>query len=473
MKKKLVSAFLCAAMVTTMLAGCGSSDNKGTEAGANDKTPESETTKQTVAGDPSKEDAFVVWGWNEDIKKILDSCFATENKDDYARIVFVNSGGSDYYQTQIDPVLQDKGNQLYPDLMGLEIDYVQKYVQSGQLLSMKDLGITESDLKNQYTWIRQVCSTESEPTADNQYASFWQSTPGGWALRADLCQEYLGTTDPAALQEMFSTWDKVEETAKIVSDKGNGSCKLLSGWDDLMRVYSNNRKVGWSKDDTITIDPQIKAYFEEAKKFADNDWTFNTTQWKDDWTAMMAGTGKDGSKAALAYTGCPWFQYWSLNHDVWAGQTITIPGPMSYFWGGTGLAVPEACSDKELAAKIIKYFTCDKTSMQTIAKFNCDFINNKEANKELLADSENIKTEKGTLANGNGLMNSQNYIQVFSDILDNMTVDASFVTAEDKTIGDNLRTYVQEYIDGKSYEEAEQDLINYIHDTYSYLNLPE
>ena len=32
---------------------------------------------------------------------------------------------------------------------------------------------------------------------------------------------------------------------------------------------------------------ELQAYFEEAKLFYDNEWTFNTTQWKEDWYAMM------------------------------------------------------------------------------------------------------------------------------------------------------------------------------------------
>ena len=294
--------------------------------------------------------------------------------------------------------------------MGLEIDYVQKYVQSGLLLSMAELGITEDDLGQQYDFIRQVCSN-GEASAENQYASFWQATPGAWCLRADLCEKYLGTTDPAELQ----------------------------------------------------------AYFEEAKLFYDNEWTFNTTQWKEDWYAMMDGTGEEGAQSALAYTGCPWFQYWCLS-STWKGQTITIPGPQSFYWGGTGLAATTACSDKELAADIIKYFTCDTESMEKIAQFNCDYINNAEANAETIITNEE---ENLTLASGNGLMNSQNYVEVYADILKNTKIDTSVVKAEDKQINDNLSTYVKEYIDGASYEDASADLVGYIHDTFSYLNVAE
>ena len=166
---------------------------------------------------------------------------------------------------------------------------------------------------------------------------------------------------------------------------------------------------------------------------------------------------------------------WCLS-STWKGQTITIPGPQSFYWGGTGLAATTACSDKELAADIIKYFTCDTESMEKIAQFNCDYINNAEANAYLLANAETIITneeENLTLASGNGLMNSQNYVEVYADILKNTKIDTSVVKAEDKQINDNLSTYVIEYIDGASYEDASADLVGYIHDTFSYLNVAE
>jgi hypothetical protein len=474
-------------MVATMLAGCGSSDasSDGTQAsggaagtadasgdGSGDGTDAADEDTNTITGDASASDAFVVWGWNDDIKNILDKCFANDYADDYARIVFVNSGGSDYYQTQIDPLLEDSSNELYPDMMGLEIDYVQKYVQSGKLLSMADLGITDDELASQYEFNRIVCSADGSGKADQQYASFWQATPGAWCLRADLCKKYLGTTDPTELQAMFATWDKVEETAAKLNDASGGKCELLSGWDDLNRVFTNNRSTGWYDDnDNIVIDSKVQDYFEEAKLFYDNGYTFNTTQWGSDWYAMMDGDG-ESSEAALAYTGCPWFQYWCLS-SAWQGQTITIAGPQSFYWGGTGLAIPEGCSDTALAAELIRYFTTDSESMQSIALMNSDFLNNADANAALLAatQAEDASDEYVTLGKGNGLMYSQNYLEVYSDILNNMKIDTSVVKSEDKEINDVLGDYVKQYLNDGDYDSAIAGLKSYIHDTFSYLNI--
>lgn len=480
MKKTL--ALLLALAMALSLAACGQSSSSNTdgatsapessasdtEAPAEDSSAEPAeedtadgTPENEISGDASAADAFVVWGWNTDIQNILDNCYAADEADNYSRIVFVNSGGSDYYQQKLDEILMDESNELYPDLMGLEIDYVQKYVQSGYLLSLDSIGITDEDLANQYDFNKVVCTNQAD---GKQYASFWQATPGCWQLRADLCEKYLGTTDPDELQAMFATWEDVEATAAKIHEASGGACELLSGYDDLFRVYSNHRESGWYDDnDVIQIDPQIEAYFNEAKTFYDNGWTYATTQWGSDWYANMDGDGET-SNAALAYTGCPWFTYWSLTGEAWQNHnTILIAGPQSFYWGGTGLAVPVGCSDTDLAADIIRYITCNTESMISIAKMNSDYLNNAEANAQLLASGE-ITSDM--------IIESQDYLGFYNDLLENMTIDASICKAEDKTFNDSLATYVDEYVQaGVDYDTAISEFVSAMHDSFSYLSV--
>lgn len=243
MKKKIVSALLCATMVASMLAGCGSDGTESTtgeNAGGDADTTESvdaadaaadvaeddaesDTPQNEITGDASAADAFVVWGWNDDIKKILDTVFAEQYPEDYERIVFVNTGGSDYYQTKVDAILDDSGNELYPDLMGLETDYVLKYVNSDYLMNVADCGIEAADYANQY----QYNIDKGTDYEGNVKALFWQATPGCFQLRADLCEKYLGTTDQAELQAMFSSWDSIMDTARSINEASGGKCKLL------------------------------------------------------------------------------------------------------------------------------------------------------------------------------------------------------------------------------------------------------
>ena len=447
MKKKMMSLVLAAAMMAGM-----------TVSAVPAFAEEAETPDNEITGDSSADDAFVIWGWNDDIKKILDGPFKEAYPDDYKRIVFVNTGGSDYYQGKLDPMLDDTSNELYPDLMGLEVDYVQKYVNSDWVKSVADLGITEDDYKNMYKYDLDL-GTDAD---GNVRALFWQATPGCYQVRADLAEKYLGTTDPAAIAEKFKDLDTILATAKEVNDASGGKCKLFSGYDELKRSLTNSRSQGFYDDnDVITLDDNITTYLETAKKLYDDDLTYNTDQWSADWYANMDGDG-ESSNAALAYMGCPWFTYWCLS-DTWKENTILVPAQNKCYWGGTGLAATTECSDPDLAAKIMKYFTCDTDGMVAINALNSDYVNNTEAINQII--------ESGASADGNGFLYKdagQNFMEFFLPLADGL--DASMVKAEDQQILSLLDTQTKAYATGeKDLDTAISDLKASIHDTYSYL----
>ncbi len=446
MSKKWLSMLMAGAMVASMAVPV--------------MAEEETEPDNTITGDSSAEDAFVVWGWNDDIKTILDTVFAEAYPEEYSRIVFVNTGGSDYYQTKLDAVLEEgSGNELYPDLMGLEVDYVQKYTNSDWLLSVTDIGITEDDMANMYQYNIDLGSDVD----GNVKALFWQATPGCYAVRADLAEKYLGTTDPDEVAAYFTDLDTIIETAEMVNEASGGTCKLFSGYDEIKRSLMNSREVGfYDENDVITLDENITTYLETAKTLYDEDLTYNTSQWSADWYANMDGDGEE-SNAALAYFGCPWFVYWSLS-DTWQGNTILVAAQEQCFWGGTGLAATSECSDTELAALIMQYLACDTDGMVAINAQNADFVNNTAAIEAIV--------ESGASADGNGYMYSadQNFIEFFLDKAD--AIDASTVTAEDQTILSLLDTETQAYVTGeKDLDTALSDLTASIHDTYSYLSV--
>lgn len=416
--------------------------------------------ENTVSGDAAGEDSFVVWGWNDDIKKILDGPFKEAYPEEYERIVFVNTGGSDYYQSKLDPMLDDPSNELYPDMMGLEVDYVQKYVNSDWVQTVESLGITADDYANQYQYNIDLGSDWD----GNVRALFWQATPGCFQIRADLAEKYLGTTDPEELKAKFADYDTILETAREVKEASGGACKLFSGYDELKRVLMNARSEGfYNENDVITLDENVTQYLELAKTMYDEELTYNTNQWSADWYANMDGDG-ESANAAIAYMGCPWFTYWCLS-DTWKNNTILIPTPEQCYWGGTGLAATTECSDTELAALIMKYITCDTEGMVAINTLNSDFVNNTEAISQII--------ESGASGDGNGYLYAdagQNFMEFFLPLADGL--DASIVTAEDQQILSLLDAQTQAYATGeKDLDTAISDLTSSIHDTFSYLSV--
>jgi hypothetical protein len=443
MKKRLLALTVAMIMTASTLVACGGGDDTTAPAtGDTTETTDGETTGDDTAtgddtttepaveedpaeevgeisGDPSAADAFVVWGWNTDIQNILDNVYATADPDGYARIVFVNTGGSDTYQTKIDAMLGDTANELYPDLMGLEVDYVQKYVNSEFLLTADDLGITADEMANMYQYNIDLGTGVDGATR----AFFWQATPGCFQVRADLAETYFGTTDPQEIHDTyFCDVDTIIATAQSVWEQSGGKVALFSGYDEMVRMFQNSRTVGWyDENDVITIDAQMQAYMDTA--VALQPYVYGTAQWSADWYANMDGDGVE-TNAAIAYCGCPWFTYWCLS-ATWAGNTILVEGPEQFFWGGTGLAATVGCADVELAANIIRLFTTDQDFMTQINALNGDFVNNKAAVEAIIAAGN----DSCAVAYGDQATATLAFFLPLAD-----SIDASTVTAEDQTI---------------------------------------
>ena len=459
--KKVFTWILTVAMILT-LASCGTSTPDSSTTSTPDTTKPAETTGTTVPanqveGDASKSDAIIVWGWNTDFMNLKD--VLTKTMPDIAnRIVLVNAGGSDYYQDKIDEILKDKNNQLYPDIMLLEVDYVKKYVNSDYLMDVADLGITTADTKNMYEYNLQMGTDANKKTR----ALFWQATPGSFQIRADLAQKYLGTTDAKKLQDdYFSSWDKIITTSKTVNEKSGGKVKLLSGYNDVIRIFLNSaRKVGWyDSKDVIQVDSLMKDYMNFSKTLYTDKSSFNTTQWGTDWAALKDGDGTT-TEACIAFAGCPWYTYWCLT-DTWKANTILVQGPAQFYWGGTGLAATVNCADKDAVGKIIKACTTDTETMKAINEKNGDFVNNKVVIQYL------IDNKKG---NSDKMFGTQSLIEFYSDKC--ASIDASTVTDIDQKTQSLFQTQVDEFASGKKdMDTAINDFKKNVKDLYSFLKL--
>lgn len=473
MKKRLLAMLLACAVVLSV-AGCnqnnaGSGDTTTPAAGGNTTTPadggdtttpadttaapeETTVPENVLTGNADAENAFYVWMWNDDVKKILDGVLAEVDPELYGRIVYVNTGGSNWYQEKLDNILEDPSNALYPDVVALEADYILKYTNSDYILPIADLGITADDYSKQAQYTLDV-ATNGE---GKLMALSWQAAPGSWAVRADLAEKYLGTTDPDEVQSYFATWDKVLETARKVNTDSAGETKLISGIDDVKRIFQGSRTNAWyNSDDTIVIDDNMTKYMELAKTLYTEELTWNTSQWGDDWNA-----NKEGDKV-LAWPSCTWFTYWCLSTN-YAGQYIQIAGPQNFYWGGTWLAATAGCSDKDAAAKLIKYVTCDASFMAKINALNSDYVNNTEA-----VDMRIKECADAGVSTCPVLVEGQNFLELNKPLIAGIVVT---MTAEDQTINGKFDVEVLEYCKGnKDYDTAIADFKKAVVDTYSYL----
>ena len=99
----------------------------------------------------------------------------------------------------------------------------------------------------------------------------------------------LGTDDPAKVQEALSDWDKFNSVAAQASAKGY---KMLSGYDDSYRTFSNNVSAPWVTDTTATVDPNLMNWVKQTKEYAQKGYNNKTSLWDDKWQADQGPSGK-------------------------------------------------------------------------------------------------------------------------------------------------------------------------------------
>lgn len=454
MKKTLALLLVLAMAVTTW--GCGKKDDEASTKPTDDATVETPATTEDT--DTASTDKFYIYSWNTEFETMINDYFLKDNPQYKDRIVYVNTGGSETYQEKIDAVLNTPDAEEAPDLMLLEADYIKKYVSSDYTLPISDLGITDADYADQYAYTLKIPEDERDGSIK---ALSWQAAPGVMIYRRSLAEKYLGTQEPDKVQEYVKDMDAFLETARKINKDSNGATKMLSGNDDMFRVYMAARTQPWVTDDVLSIDDKMLEYMDFNKTLEEENLTNKTSQWTEQWNSNVQ------SDNTFAYMGSTWFVQWTLMQNSGekgaAGSTYgdwaMCKGPQTYYWGGTWIAATQGCSDKGLAAEIIKYFTCNKDAMYNYSVNAKDYVNNKSAIQQIIDDG------KGKF----DFLGDQEYYSVFADSAE--AIDVSTMTAYDQNINAAFATQVTEYSNGnKDKDTAIADFKAAVVDLYSFIS---
>ena len=161
MKKKVVSALLCATMVATMFAGCGSKNDSNTSDKNTGDTSAAEDTADAAdaASSNLSDDGKVlnIYCWNEEFKSRITAHYpdyqevdATHGKIGDVDVVWnITPNDDNAYQNNLDATLLNQADAPADDKIDLflvEADYALKYVDTDYTVPVKDLGITDDDL---------------------------------------------------------------------------------------------------------------------------------------------------------------------------------------------------------------------------------------------------------------------------------------------------------------------------------------
>ncbi len=426
-------------MISTLLVGCG--EAPATDAPADDAAAEEEVVADDATEEEATGDPFYIYSWNTELQDRL--AFVYEKYPEVEdQIVYVNVGDSAIYQEKIDALLQTPDAAEYPDLIAFEAGYIMKYTNSDYTLPVTDLGITDADLAEMYPYTITIATDQRDGSLKGLS---WQSCPGSMIYRRSLAEKYLGTSDPAEVQEMFKDWDTFLETARKINADSNGETKVLSSNGDVQNVFMANKTTPWvDANGVFSMDPAMEQYMDVVKVLEEENLTAKTTTWSEEWNA---GPASDG---VFAYFGCTWFLHWTIKANCGGaavgegtyGDWAMCQGPAPYYWGGTWLGATANCSNKDLAGKIMQALCCDTEVMQAMSESSLDYVNNKAAMAAL--------SEAGLGAYE--FLGGQDFIEVFTPLADK--VDVSWMCAYDQKVNELLGTQLDAYSIGEKDKET-------------------
>ncbi len=381
-----------ATMTATMFAGCGSSEQASTEAPASDATKTEEAAPAEDAAVELPEDTGKVLNiqcWNEEFKNRITDHYAnytevdaTHGKIGDVEVVWTITPSTDNaYQNNLDQALLNQESAAADDKVDLflvEADYALKYVDTPYAMALKDLGITDADLADQYKYTQDIVTDSN----GNLKGASWQACSAGLIYNREAAKEVLGTDDPTEVQAAVADWDKYNETAKKVAEAGYTMCSV----NDTYRTYSNNVSGKWVQDGKLVIDKNIDKWVDDSMALVEAKAEDTDDLWGDDW-----GKGKSPEGKVFCYFGPAWFFNFSLDADKEGtiankGGWGFCEGPQGYYWGGTWICAATGTDNANLVKDIILTMTTDKAVLKDIAQKDSDCVNSKSVLAELAGD---------------------------------------------------------------------------------------
>lgn len=474
---KLIVCVLVLALLISAVACSGSPVQESSAAASESQS--AEATAAATSAAPASEDAAApeqgkvlrIYCWNEEFKSRFTDYFEKAGKipDGITVEWVITPNDNNGYQNKLDQDLlsQDKASADEKiDLFLIEADYALKYVDTDYSLDViADVGLTSEDIADQYKYTQDI-ATDSNGKLKGVT---WQATPGLFAYRRSIAKDVLGTDDPVEVQKAVSDWDKFNEVAVKAADKGY---KMLSGYDDAYRTFSNNVSAPWvDANNTIVVDANLMKWVDQTKEYADKGYNNKTSLWDAEWNADQGPSGK-----VLGF----FYSTWGINFTL-LGNSLATPeaeggkkevgngiygdyavcaGPQSYYWGGTWICAAKGSDNLPLVKDIMTTLTCDPATMKQITLDTEDYTNN--------------QTAMGEIANSDyssAFLGGQNHIKLFAEAAPK--IDMSNISPYDQGCTEEFQNAFRDYFDGNvTKEEALENFYNAVTTKYPNLQKP-
>lgn len=461
MKKKVLGALLSATLVVSMLAGCGGNNSTPSSAASGNSGSNSEASQGGQSGEEGS--VLNIYCWNDEFRVRVANLYPGYTKVDDTHgtigdvsVVWHETPNKDNaYQNNLDQALMNQSSAAADDKIDMflaEADYILKYTDSDYTMPIADLGITDADIADQYTYTQDVASANGVLKGLS-----WQGCPGVLFYNREAAKEVLGTDDPAEVQKYVKDWETFNQTAKTLKEKGY---KIVASVNDTFRTYSNNVSSPWVVDNKIVIDDNIKKWVDDSKELVDAGCAGTYDLWSDDWSAGFYPEGK-----VFCYFGPAWLVNFSMSADQpgsigYEGGWGATEGPQGFFWGGTWICAATGTDNPSLVKDIMLKMTADEEIMTSIVTKYDDFVNNKPAMEALASGEkkvpevdENGKETGNEVEYSSKILGGQNPLPMYCNGVNNL--DLSNMSAYDQGCNEQFQNAMKNYFEGSAtYEEA-------------------
>ena len=460
MKKNWLVLMLVIALATTLLVGCKDKKDDVDATKASEETDDTEEAKETEAPEETEETepaapegkVLRIYCWNEEFQDRYNDYYADKLPEGIEVEWVITPNEDNAYQDKLDQDLLNQDSAADDekiDIFLVEADYALKYVNTDYTLDViGDIGLTEADTADMYQYTKDIVTDENGLLK----GTTWQATPGLFAYRRSIAKEVLGTDDPAEVQAALADWDKFDDVAKQANDKG---FKMLSGYDDSYRTFSNNVSAPWVDGTKIVIDDNLMRWVDQTKEYTDKGYNNKTSLWAPEWSADQ---GPEGKVFGFFYS------TWGINFTLLGnsletstddggkaevgngvfGDYAVCQGPESYYWGGTWICAAKGTDNAGTIKDIMLTLTADKDTMKQITLDTEDYTNNQTAMSEIAnSDYESA------------FLGGQNHIALFAEAAP--LIDMSNISIYDQGLNEGFQGAFKDYFDGNVTKEEALD----------------
>ena len=408
------------------------------------------------------------------------TAFAGANPDVDVQVSITTMEGG-LYQEWLMPLLALGGD--IPDVIFLEAEFIRQFVETD---FVRDL----SHLVPYAESIGAFPFTIDAGTYNGQARAFsFQATPGVMYFRRSMAERYLGTSDPAEVQEFFRDRESMLEAGHLINEGSDGNSFLVAGANEFFRGFTANRQYPWVVDNTLTVDPLMMDFIEFSRYLTDHGMQAQISAWSAEWFQGMDDNLVDAFGTPIqifAYLLPTWGLPYVImgNAETTAGDWGVIESPFPYHWGGTWMAVTRDARSPELAEAFIKFATMNADNLEKWATgyFTNEFLTSidptipegiSRAPGDFVSSQQVVDSIADTFATGPvpDFLGGQNPYEMFGRLAPNVSL--RLMQGTDAAIGDRWQDAVGAYLEGElnSVEEILQSFRNDISIILPDLNL--